>query len=108
MCGDITPSLAYLPDVGLDAISYDYKVNNTYARSALGGKVKTIGNIDPLGVLLNGDPDTVHKAVFNTLNEGVDVLAPGCCLPPRMPPENITAMVSAHREFFEGKGIVLA
>lgn len=108
ICGDITPCLYALPDVGMDAISYDYKVNNTNAKKVLDGRVKTIGNIDPLGVLLNGNPDTVNAAVRAALDEGVDVLAPGCCLPPRMPEENLIALIETHREYMKSKGITLA
>ncbi|MGI6028160.1 MAG: MtaA/CmuA family methyltransferase [Candidatus Heteroscillospira sp.] len=107
ICGDITPCMHCLPGTGMDAISYDWKVSNKYAKSLLEGKVKTIGNIDPLGVLLNGTPDTVRSAVFAAMEEGVDVLAPGCCLPPRMPAENIKALVDAHREYLRQKCITV-
>lgn len=106
MCGDITACLNSLPEVGIDAISYDFKVDTKYAKSVLSGengKVKTIGNIDPLGVLLNGNPETVRKAVFAAMDDGIEVLAPGCCLPPRMPEENLRAMVQAHKDYLKAE-----
>ena len=108
MCGDITACLEKLPGVGMDGISYDFKVSTPYARQMLQGKVKTIGNIDPLGVLLNGNPETVRRAVFKAMEEGIDVLSSGCTLPPRMPEENLIAMVQAHSEYLRSKGISLA
>lgn len=108
ICGNITPCLSTLPDVGMDGISYDYKVSNTYAKQVLGGKVKTVGNIDPLGILLNGTPEQVHDAVYAAMDSGVDVLSPGCCLPPRMPHENILALAESYRDYMYAKGIKLA
>ncbi len=106
MCGDITPCVAGLPEnTGMDGISYDFKVKNTYAKEALRGKMKAVGNLDPIGRLLNGTPDTVREAVHAALRDGVDVLAAGCTLPPKMPEENLRAMIEAHREYLEEKGI---
>jgi len=60
-----------------------------------------IGNVDPVGVMLNGSADEVANAVRKLLDEMSDVenfmLSTGCDLPYETPHENIDAFMSEGR-----------
>jgi len=107
ICGNITNYLKILPSLGIDAISFDHKVDIKNAREIMGNSVKTVGNIDTLEVLLEGAPEDVERAVFKCLEDGIHVLNPGCSLAPRMKGENLKAMVEAAKKFESTKGITI-
>jgi uroporphyrinogen decarboxylase len=63
--------------------------------------VVLIGNVDPVGVMLNGDADQVADAVRKLLDSMSDVenfiLSTGCDLPYETPHENIDAFMDEGR-----------
>jgi [methyl-Co(III) methanol-specific corrinoid protein]:coenzyme M methyltransferase len=50
--------------------------------------------------LLPGPVDKIKAEAKQALEEGVDVLAPGCGIAPMTPLENIKAMVAARDEYY--------
>jgi [methyl-Co(III) methanol-specific corrinoid protein]:coenzyme M methyltransferase len=46
-------------------------------------------------VLLDGTPDDVYQSAWRCLEQGVDVLTPGCAMAPHTPLANIKAMTKA-------------
>lgn len=91
ICGDVAPILGFMAESGADALSIDHKVDLAKA-SQVRGRVALVGNLDPVGVLAQGNPEKVRKAAEKALNEGIDVLAPGCGIPLGTPTQNILAM----------------
>ena len=67
-----------------------------------------IGNIDPVGILRNGTPETVTKAVTELLESCSKypgfLLSSGCDIPPLTPLENLQAFFDAAEAFY-GKNI---
>lgn len=62
------------------------------------------GNVDAVGVLLQGDQTTVTQAVHTALDSGMlcrkgFILAPGCDIPITTPFENIRHFIAAARSF---------
>ena len=103
ICGDITSYLPILNSCNIDSINFDQKTNMKTAKEILGGCVKATGNIDPVSVLLQGTPEDVEKAVFQCLDDGADVLCPGCSLAPRTSHENMKALVAAYEKYMSAK-----
>jgi uroporphyrinogen decarboxylase len=62
-----------------------------------------IGNINPVGVILNGTPGDVENDVLHLLKNMEPysnfVLSTGCDLPQEVPKENIHAFMETGRKF---------
>lgn len=105
ICGD---SAAYLPDMatsGADVLEIDYEVSLPAACEAVGPDVALWGNLDPVGVLANGDADEVRQASEAVLS-AVDkhrhrrfVLSSGCTLAVETPAANLQAMLDTARRW---------
>lgn len=82
-----------------------YSVIMLGVKKAVGGRICIIGNIDPVGVLLDGKPKDVELAVKRvidfTAEGGGLILSPGCDLNPRVPSENLEALVEATKKYGE-------
>ncbi len=101
MCGNANPILHPLAECGFNGISVEEKVKNLAgARAILGSGVKLIGNISAAGTLLLGSPDDVRSEVIRCLEEGIDVLAPGCGVAPHTSTENLRAIIWARDEYY--------
>ena len=68
--------------------------------------VVVMGNIDPVGVLRMGTPESVRKATTELLQKCTPhpnfVLSSGCDMPPKTPWENINAFFAAAEDFYKG------
>ncbi|HIQ04002.1 MAG TPA: MtaA/CmuA family methyltransferase [Desulfurococcales archaeon] len=95
ICGNTNPILKYIPETGFNAFSFDSKVNVSYAKSIIGGRVTLIGNIHNVNVLLKGPPENIIRESLRAISEGVDVLATSCDFPFNAPIEHVNAMVKA-------------
>lgn len=91
ICGNVTPIVIYMADSGADALSIDHKLDLSTAIQVK-DRVSLIGNLDPVKILLQGNPNDVVKAGNKALEDGIDVLAPGCSLALETPTENIRAL----------------
>jgi len=82
---------------GMDGINLDQVMDLRKAREVLGPSVSIVGNVSPIGVLRSGSPEEVRAESLRCLENGADVLAPGCGFSPDTPVANMTAMVEAAR-----------
>ncbi|MBQ4274377.1 MAG: methylcobamide--CoM methyltransferase, partial [Clostridia bacterium] len=66
--------------------------------------VLVMGNIDPVGVLRMGTPESVREATTELLERCSTypnfVLSSGCDMPPKTPWENINAFFAAAKDFY--------
>ncbi len=99
MCGDATAVLDSLANVGFDGISIEEKVSVSFAKEIVGNRVRLIGNVSPSDTLLAKGPDEVMIEARACLEDGIDILAPGCGLAPHTPLENIKALFRARDEY---------
>jgi [methyl-Co(III) methanol-specific corrinoid protein]:coenzyme M methyltransferase len=100
MCGDATAVLDPLADAGFDGISIEEKVNVNFAKELVGNRVRLIGNVSPSDTLLSKGPEAVMIEATSCLEDGIDILAPGCGLAPHTPLENIKALLKAREVYF--------
>ncbi|NLI62653.1 MAG: MtaA/CmuA family methyltransferase [Methanosarcinaceae archaeon] len=102
VCGNVTPIIEYMADCKCKGLSVEEKVTDiANAKQIASGKAIIIGNVSSPFVLLSGDEEKVTEASLNALNDGVDILAPGCGIAPMTPLDNIKAMVAARDKFYE-------
>jgi len=99
MCGDATAVLDPLADAGFEGISIEEKVSVSFAKGITGNRVRLIGNVSPSDTLLTKGTDAVLIEATACLEDGIDILAPGCGLAPQTPLENIKALVRARDNY---------
>jgi uroporphyrinogen decarboxylase len=99
ICGNITNRLDLMPELGVDVLSVDYKVDLKNVREALGNKIAFAGNVNPADVLQQGTPEAViaasRQCIADAGKESSFILMPGCDIPPSVPLENIRAFFEA-------------
>jgi [methyl-Co(III) methanol-specific corrinoid protein]:coenzyme M methyltransferase len=99
ICGRTARHIPYLLQTGVTGYSFDEGANIDVVRSLLKGKVAMVGYVPTVGTMLDGTPEDVYRAATECLQKGVDVLAPGCSLPPHTTNANIAALVQAARDW---------
>jgi [methyl-Co(III) methanol-specific corrinoid protein]:coenzyme M methyltransferase len=99
ICGNATRILPKMVEMRPAAISLDARTDLNKAREVAQGKVKLVGNLSPVHTLLHKDTDVIKQAVKDVIENGIDMVAPGCSLSPLTPTENIWTMVESAREF---------
>jgi [methyl-Co(III) methanol-specific corrinoid protein]:coenzyme M methyltransferase len=101
ICGNVNPILNYMADCGFEGLSVEEKIGSPKkAKEVIGNRARFVGNISSPFTLLPGPVDKIKAEAKQALEEGVDVLAPGCGIAPMTPLENIKAMVEARNEFY--------
>ncbi len=95
ICGKSTRHTPYIAETGTTVYNFDEGVDVQIARKNLAGKVGLTGYVPTVTVLLNGTPDEVYQSAWECLENGVDVLTPGCALAPHTPLANIAALTQA-------------
>ena len=94
ICGDITPRLDTLSQVGLCCFNFDWDIAPQTMVDKAGGAFRLMGNVNTTDLLL-GQPDEIERQVVENLEAGVDMISPGCAISPRCPNANLRAMVDA-------------
>jgi len=103
ICGNTIPILERMAETGTRIIELDYRVDLTLAKDMVGERICIQGNIDPVGVLLNGKPSDVERkakeCIEKAAKDGGFILSSGCEVPLNAPFENVKAMVSAAKKY---------
>jgi [methyl-Co(III) methanol-specific corrinoid protein]:coenzyme M methyltransferase len=84
---------------GADAISVEKKNRVAETRKKLGPDVLIFGELDAYGVLVQGKPNDVDRAVQEAIEGGVNAIWPGCDIWPTVPKENMEALMNAVRKY---------
>jgi len=97
ICGNTTRLLPDMLQSGADIIDLDWMVGIEKAAQLFDNKVAICGNFDPVAVMLQGTPETVHAATLECIQKGGERLfsGAGCEIPDRTPRENLLAQYSA-------------
>ncbi|MDR2850056.1 MAG: uroporphyrinogen decarboxylase family protein, partial [Verrucomicrobiota bacterium] len=103
ICGKTAPIWNDMADTGADCLSIDNAASLAEAKTAVGARVRLMGNVPPSEVMLLGTPAQVREAVRERVRQAHDspkglIVASGCSLPVETPFANIDAMLDAVRE----------
>jgi [methyl-Co(III) methanol-specific corrinoid protein]:coenzyme M methyltransferase len=101
LCGNPLPVLEHMPEVGVRGLSLD-QVEIREAKRRVGRGAALLGNVS-VETLAEGEPEEVYREASRALEEGVDLLSPGCNLPTLAPLENLKAMAQAAKEYKKGR-----
>lgn len=101
VCGNVNLILDYMADCGFEGLSVEEKIGSVKkAKEILGDRTRLVGNISSPFTLLPGPVDKIKTEARQALDDGVDVLAPGCGIAPMTPVSHIKAMVEARDEYY--------
>lgn len=94
--------LKLMADSGISVLSVGPGLDIAEAKKAVGDKVCLIGNLDPIGVLLNGTPQQVEAEAKRIMNIGKQgggyIFNTGEMVPRDVPVENMEALIRAANE----------
>ncbi len=97
--GNISHILPRIRDLGVDILHFGVDVKK--AKETIGNNVALMGNINPVDILLEGNPAQVKEECIKCLKVGAPgggfILSSGGGLAPKTPKENIEAMLEATR-----------
>ncbi len=104
ICGNTSKIWNEMVETGAGSLSLDNVIDLEAAKRTVGNRVMISGNVRPSETMLFGTPATVEANVKECLRKAHDspkgyILALGCALPIRTPPENIHALVRAAKKF---------
>lgn len=101
ICGDATPILADMATSGADVLEIDHQVDLADACEIVGSDIGLWGNLDPVGLLLQGSEGQIREAsrraveTVRARGHRRFVLSSGCTLAPATPEKNLDAMLHA-------------
>jgi uroporphyrinogen-III decarboxylase len=92
VCGNTNKSMVLLGQTGATAISVD-QTNDLAASRSILKDMLLFGNLDPIGMLYQGDEAEITEAVQKAKAAGADAVWPGCDLFPETPLKNIRTLL---------------
>ncbi len=106
ICGNTMHLVKKMAETGVDALSLDSPetgVDLPAVAKMISSDVMVIGNINPVGSLLNGATEDVENDVLRLLKNMEPytnfILSTGCDLPQEVPKENIHAFMETGRKY---------
>jgi uroporphyrinogen decarboxylase len=98
-CGNAGQCTHAMIDTGAAALHFGNKIDMAGVLTEVPGDIAVMGNIDPVGMMKMGNPqsisDNVHKLLNLSKGHNNFVLSTGCDVPPATPIENIEAFFNA-------------
>lgn len=101
VCGNVALIAEEMAGAGARALSIDPKAGISQMREKVGRQVLLVGGVDTIALSLS-TPERIKELGLKALEEGIDILAPGCAIPPNSPTENLKVMVEAANAFGRG------
>ncbi len=104
ICGNTTDRLQDIAQTGIDGFSLDQKVDLAEAKDLVGDQLTLLGNIDPIRVFLQGDPELMKEEVKTAYDKAKDnpkgfIIRSGCGVPYEADVENFDAYVQASKKY---------
>ncbi|MHC1566358.1 MAG: uroporphyrinogen decarboxylase family protein [Candidatus Syntropharchaeia archaeon] len=98
-CSDPTNIISTLADLGAHGISIPEMVEVSKMREIVGDRVALVGGVNQLFTLIKKGPEDVMEEAKKAIEDGIDVLCPGCGFGAKTPLENMRAMVEAAKKY---------
>ena len=105
-CGDnVLRMTESILSTGADAYHFGNSIDMTDMMAKMPADVPVMGNVDPAGVLRQGNPDTVREATLAVMEKCCTypnfVISSGCDIPPATPWENIEAFFEVVEKYYK-------
>lgn len=100
ICGNINHLMPLMVDSGADIIDADYMVDYDKALELAEGKCSISGNLNPVGLIMQGTPETIREKTLSLKNLPckTSIISSGCEIPRNTPEENVMAIHNALME----------
>jgi [methyl-Co(III) methanol-specific corrinoid protein]:coenzyme M methyltransferase len=99
ICGNVDSIVAYMGQTGAEILSLEPKASAQLARKVCGPEIILMGGADVAEVLYLKDPATVRRECRKCIDDGIQILAPGCAVAPGTSSANLLAMVETARTY---------
>ncbi|MBQ7895002.1 MAG: uroporphyrinogen decarboxylase family protein [Oscillospiraceae bacterium] len=104
VCGNTEALTEELVNCGCNVLSIDNRVSLLDTKQRVGHLLPIMGNVDPVEVMMLGNPNDVEEAVKACFAAAWDspkkyMLSTGCGIPIEAPIENIDALMAAGRKY---------
>jgi [methyl-Co(III) methanol-specific corrinoid protein]:coenzyme M methyltransferase len=99
ICGNVDSIVAYMGQTGAEILSLEPKASAKLAREVCGPEIILMGGADVAEVLYLKDPVTVRQECRRCIDDGIQILAPGCAVAPGTSTANLLAMVETARTY---------
>ena len=93
ICGKVDPIVEWMVRTGPDILSLDTKSNPADIREKCGPDVVLLGGVDVATTLFLNGPEEIRKEAEQAIDDGIQILAPGCAVGPATPTENLLSML---------------
>jgi MtaA/CmuA family methyltransferase len=104
ICGNTRHILGSIGKLGCDIVDLDSLAPLSEARAKMGSDQILLGNLNPVTVIRNGDPDSVTRGITDCHAQAGAryIVGAGCEIPRDTPPENLRALCNyAHHHGVE-------
>lgn len=101
ICGNVDRIVGYMGQTGAEVLSLEPKASAQLAREECGPDIILMGGADVAEVLYMKDAETVRQECQKCIDDGIQILAPGCAVAPGTSTENMLAMVEAARAAYQ-------
>ena len=98
ICGNVDGIVEYMGETGAEILSLEPKANVQLARDKCGPDMIMMGGVDTATTLFMKDAGTVTAGCEESIEKGIQILAPGCAVAPGTPLENLLAMVAVAKK----------
>ncbi len=85
ICGNVDPIVEYMAQTGADILSLEPKADAELARRKCGPNIILMGGVDTATTLFMKDVETVKAGAEESIDTGIQILAPGCAIAPGIP-----------------------
>ncbi len=90
ICGDTSDRMGMIAETGIACFHWDTKLGDAEkARSLAGERMSLMGGINNIEILRNGTEQDIEKAAQESINAGIDIIAPECAVPLDTPQKNL-------------------
>jgi [methyl-Co(III) methanol-specific corrinoid protein]:coenzyme M methyltransferase len=99
ICGNVDAIIEWMGQTGADILSIEPEADVKLARQKCGEDIILMGGVDTAHTLFMKDAETVKAECRKSIELGIQILAPGCAVPPGTPTENLLAMVEVAKSY---------
>lgn len=94
ICGNTRFALAKMGQLGCEVVDLDFMAPMGEGREKMGPNQMLLGNVNPVVVLRDGNPEMTHRTVAECHRQAGPrfIVGAGCEVPRDTPPENLRAM----------------
>ena len=98
ICGNVDSIVEMMGDTGAEVLSLEPKASAQLARDKCGPDMVLMGGVDTATTLFMKDAETVRLGSEESIEDGIQMLAPGCAVAPGTPTENLLAMLEVAKQ----------